>query len=288
MSSLVGGLRNLGEHIGEVEPMAECPGGETAYRAACRETDREVGEALSEAGKKCAAFADEHPVLTTIGGMVATEALSLGKVVGAAAVVCDTVSGAVKAFSEALKSSGPGGLTFATAGGQTLSGALETTPAAVGVADSIGVGTVTTATAASDVPLSMSLKEEKIKGQRDVGNAGSYEELNKGTGTGGFQDEKEIHHVVPRRYLEKHNIPEREGLSVVLPEGLHKQTSTYASKAKRFDLEQSFRDATAKGLKDTVRVEKGNGAYGKGRKKLIEGLKKHKKKFPKLYRKEGK
>jgi hypothetical protein len=46
-----------------------------------------------------------------------------------------------------------------------LSGALETTPAAVGVADSIGVGTVTTATAASDVPLSFESRRSENKGK---------------------------------------------------------------------------------------------------------------------------
>jgi hypothetical protein len=35
---------------------------------------------------------------------------------------------------------------------------------------------------------------------------------------------------------------------VVLPKKVHKETSTHGSKAKDFDLDQDFRDATADGI----------------------------------------
>jgi hypothetical protein len=175
MSSLVAGVRNLGEHVAEVEPMAECPGGEAAYRAACRETDKEIGEALSEAGKKCANFVEEHPVLTTVGGMVAAEVLVPVEGIGAAKTAYDTVSGAVKAFSEALKSSGPGGLTFATAGGPTLSGALEAAPAAATIGEGAKIGTQ--AISASDVPLSFESRRSENKSK--IETSGKVESFDK-------------------------------------------------------------------------------------------------------------
>jgi hypothetical protein len=80
-----------------------------------------------------------------------------------------------------------------------------------------------------------------------------------------------------------------EGLSVVLPKEIHKETSTHSGRAKKFDLDQSFRDATAEGIKDLIRVEKEHGTYeSSGRENLIKGLDKHKKDRPELYDKNGK
>jgi hypothetical protein len=63
-------------------------------------------------------------------------------------------------------------------------------------------------------------------------------------------------------------------------------TNTHGRKALDFGLDQSFRDATAEGLKDAIRVEKKHGVYGNGgRENLIKGLKKHKKECPELYKK---
>jgi hypothetical protein len=137
-----------------------------------------------------------------------------------------------------------------------------------------------------EVPTSMSLKKEKITGQRDVGNTGSGGILVDGTGPGGFLDNKEVHHIVPQRYLKKHSLSANDGFSVVLPKEVHKQTNTHGRKALDFDLDQSFRDATADGLKDLIKVEKEHGIYGSGgRENLIKGLEKHKLEHPELYEK---
>jgi hypothetical protein len=165
---------------------------------------------------------------------------------------------------------------------------LEAVPAAIGVGEGIGVGTVTTAITGSDLPLSMSLKQEKTPGQREVGNTGSYKDLRDGKGIGGFQDDKEAHHIIPQRYLKKHGISTKDAPAVVLPKEVHEQTSTHGRKALDFDLDQSFRDATAEGIRDTIRVEKDHGVYeNQGRENLIRGLEKHKEKHPELYKKEG-
>jgi hypothetical protein len=124
--------------------------------------------------------------------------------------------------------------------------------------------------------------------QRSIGNVGIHGKLVRGAPTGGFGDNKEAHHIVPQRYLKEHNINPKSGLSVMLTEEQHMETNTYAQKARDFDLKQSFRDATAEGLKDTIRVEKENGIYIEGRSKLLEGLKEHKGQFPDLYKKEKK
>jgi hypothetical protein len=137
-----------------------------------------------------------------------------------------------------------------------------------------------------EVPTSMSLKQEKVPGQRNITNAGSGKELVDGVGQGGFLDGKDVHHIVPQRYLKKHGINPDDGLSVVLPKEVHAQTNTYKNKAKKFDLDQSFRDATADGLKDLIKVEKEHGIYESGgRENLIKGLEKHKLEHPKLYEK---
>lgn len=192
-------------------------------------------------------------------------------VVGAA-VKKLAVEGA-KAVVEAITPGGPGGLTLATPNGATVTGALEAVPAAVGATEGIGVGTVTAAITGSDLPLSMSLKQEKTPGQREVGNTGSYEELRRGIGSGGFQDDKEVHHIIPQRYLKEHGIPTEDAPAVVLPKEVHKQTSTHGRKALDFDLDQSFRDATAEGVKDVIKVEKEHGIYeSDGRENLIKEI----------------
>jgi hypothetical protein len=196
------------------------------------------------------------------------------------------VAKGVEAAAKAIDSDTPGGLTFATPHGPTVTGALEAVPAAVGVGEGIGVETVTTAITGSDLPLSMSLKQEKVPRQRDISNAGTSGNLKDGIGSGGFQDGKEIHHIVPQRYLKRHGIPEEDGLSVILPREIHQETNTYGGKAKDFDLDQSFRDATAEGIRDIIRVEKDHGAYeNPGRKNLIKGLEEHKKTHPEWYEK---
>ncbi|MDR1232928.1 MAG: hypothetical protein LBJ75_01550 [Puniceicoccales bacterium] len=216
-------------------------------------------------------------------------AAEAGGAVGAAKVgkaMVKLAARGIEAVAKAIDSNTPGGLTLATPNGATLTGAVEVAPAAVGVAEGIGVGTVTTTAIGSDFPLSMSLKKEKIPGQRSISNAGSGKELTDGIGPGGFQDGKEVHHIVPQRYLKRHDIDPDEGLSVILPEKVHKQTGTYKGKAKNFNLDQSFRDATAEGLRDTIRVEKEHGMYESGgRENLVKGLEKHKEKYPELYEK---
>ncbi|MDR1432946.1 MAG: hypothetical protein LBI61_01215 [Puniceicoccales bacterium] len=134
-----------------------------------------------------------------------------------------------------------------------------------------------------------SLKQEKVPGQRDTTKVGASENLKAGKGSGGFQDNKDVHHVVPQRYLKKHGIPEEKGLSVVLPKEMHKETGTHSGKAKNFDLDQSFRDATAEGVKDLIKVEKEHGVYeNPGRENLIKGLDEHKEAHPEWYKKDDK
>jgi hypothetical protein len=164
-----------------------------------------------------------------------------------------------KAVAEAIKPEGPGGLTLAIPKGATLTRALEVAPAVAGVPEDIGVGTVTAAAAGSDFPLSISLKQEKTPGQRDFGSAGTCEDLKAGKGSGGFPDKRDVHQIVPQRYLKKHDVPEEDGLSVVLPKEVHAQTNTFKYRAKNFELDQSFRDATAERLRDAIRVEKEHG-----------------------------
>jgi hypothetical protein len=162
---------------------------------------------------------------------------------------------------------------------------LEAVPSVAGGGAGAGIITAAAVTG-NDFPLSMSLKQEKVPGQRDIGSTGSCKELTSGTGPGGFLDGKDVHHIVPQRYLKKHEIDPKESLSVVLPKEIHEQTSTHGRKALDFDLDQSFRDATAEGIKDTIRVEKEHGIYESGgRKNLLEGLKKGKEKRPELYKK---
>jgi hypothetical protein len=98
-----------------------------------------------------------------MGGMAAAEALALGEVAGAAKTVYDAVSGAIKVFSEVIKSSGPGGLALATPGGPTLSGALEAAPAAATIGETAKIGTQ--AISASDVPLSFESRRSEGKGE---------------------------------------------------------------------------------------------------------------------------
>jgi hypothetical protein len=63
---------------------------------------------------------------------------------------------------------------------------LEAVPVAVGTVEDTAIGAIaaTGGLPPLDVPLAFSLKKEKNEGQREVGNAGSYKELNEGTGTG--------------------------------------------------------------------------------------------------------
>jgi hypothetical protein len=218
------------------------------------------------------------------GKVAATAALAI-PVVRQGYAMGKLIAKGAEAVIEAAESGTPGGLTFATPNGATLAGALEAVPSVAG--EGAGAGIITAAAVTgNDFPLSMSLKQEKVPGQRDIGSTGSSTDLNKGTGPGGFLDRKEVHHIVPQRYLKKHEVNPDDGLSVVLPNEIHGETSTYKGKAKNFDLDQSFRDATAKGARDVIRLEKEHGIYeGGGRKNLLEGLKKDKEKRPELYKK---
>ena len=85
------------------------------------------------------------------------------------------MSGAVKAFSEVIKSSGPGGLALATPGGPTIGGALEAAPAVATMGEGAKIGTQ--AIAASDV--SLSFESRRSEGKSRIETSGKAESFDK-------------------------------------------------------------------------------------------------------------
>ena len=122
-----------------------------------------------------------------------------------------------------------------------------------------------------------------IAKQRAVGNVGTYEALTDGKP---FNDGKDAHHHVPQVWLKANGIPVDDGLAVMMQKSEHMKTNTYGPKAKSVDLDKSYRDTMANGMKDYIKVVKENGTYNDVRKQQIDGLKQHKEQFPDLYKKD--
>jgi hypothetical protein len=206
-----------------------------------------------------------------------------------------TIYDGIKVLPDAFRPNGPRGLTLATPNGSTVTGALEgATAVPVGVegtaataigATAAGVG----ALPPNDINLSLSLRKEKTDGQRDIGSTGSYKDLTDGTGTGGFQDGKEAHHIPSRKFIEKHGVKDNDGLAVIMTKEQHAETRTYRGKSQKIDLNNSFRNETALDIKDYIEILKKDNLYTpEVRQSLMQGLDDFKAKFPQLLEKVNK
>ncbi|MDR1457277.1 MAG: hypothetical protein LBI47_00255 [Puniceicoccales bacterium] len=138
------GLTNLGDFVAGEEPIILPTGKDYSLG------DRIQQEAALMEGKLIASAVSLVPPINV------KKASGVGKMI---------IGGAKAVMAKVRESNPPGGLTLATPNGATVTGALEVAPAAVGVAEGIGVETITTAITGSDLPLSF---------DRQIGESGKY------------------------------------------------------------------------------------------------------------------
>ncbi|MDR1432948.1 MAG: hypothetical protein LBI61_01225 [Puniceicoccales bacterium] len=130
-----------------------------------------------------------------------------------------------------------------------------------------------------------SLRQERVPGQREIGNTGSYKELRDGTGPGGFKDGKDAHHIPSKAFMEKHGVKKDDGLAVILTKEQHNKTRTM----RKLPTNNTPRDEFARDIVDVREILKGDNEYTPDvNSGLLEDVKRYESRYPDIFKKEPK
>jgi hypothetical protein len=118
------------------------------------------------------------------------------------------------------------------------------------------------------------------KPSRKIGDAGKYKELTEDTP---YKDDKHVHHMPSRKYLEDNGMGTDEGFSGVMPKKQHYQTRTYGR--NNLDTSTPYRTEIGRDLADYVRILKRDGLWTpRVRRSLQQGLDNFRREFPDLFK----